>query len=92
LNLFNLIPIWQLDGARGFHALTKNQRLLLCGVMFAAWLGTSETLLLLLLAVGLYRAFGKDAPTVPDRRAFFEFVLLIGALSLLQQVNALPAS
>ena len=21
LNLFNLMPVWQLDGARGFHAL-----------------------------------------------------------------------
>ena len=23
LNLFNLIPIWQLDGSRGFHALSR---------------------------------------------------------------------
>src|SRR3984885_6743050 len=26
LNLFNLIPVWQLDGGRGFRALTRKQR------------------------------------------------------------------
>src|SRR5678816_4052200 len=26
LNLFNLIPVWQLDGARGFHALSQSER------------------------------------------------------------------
>src|SRR5439155_26028416 len=32
LNLFNLIPIWQLDGGRGFNALSRAQRAL-CGTL-----------------------------------------------------------
>ncbi len=28
INLFNLVPVWQLDGGRGFRALDRNQRLL----------------------------------------------------------------
>src|SRR3989449_3180384 len=26
VNLFNLVPVWQLDGGRGFPALTRRQR------------------------------------------------------------------
>jgi Zn-dependent protease len=36
INLFNLIPIWQLDGARGFHALSREERWLVAGVVALA--------------------------------------------------------
>ena len=52
INLFNLIPVWQLDGSRGFNALTKNQRLIASAVIFAAWLGTGEVMLLVILRGG----------------------------------------
>ena len=39
LNLFNLIPIWQLDGARGFHALSRQERWIVVGVVaLALWI------------------------------------------------------
>src|SRR5262245_37248502 len=39
LNLFNLIPIWQLDGSRGFHALSRQERWTVVAVIGAAlWL------------------------------------------------------
>ena len=55
INLFNLIPIWQLDGSRGFHALSRWQRWVV-GALGAAFLVTSEGLLLLIGAVAVYRA------------------------------------
>src|SRR5207247_11147993 len=48
INLFNLMPVWQLDGGRGFRALTRRQRWIAVGVIGLAWLLTSEGLLVLL--------------------------------------------
>ena len=36
LNLFNLIPIWQLDGSRGFHALSRHERWIVPAAIAAA--------------------------------------------------------
>ena len=85
INLFNLIPVWQLDGSRGFHALDRAARwavVATSGVMFAL---TDQKLLLVIAAVGAYRAFKKtDART--DPRALFAFVGLLAALALLAEI------
>lgn len=83
INLFNLIPVWQLDGSRAFRALSRTQRWMCAGVMGVAWLASTEMLLGVLLAVALFRAFGSDCPPQPDQRALAEFALLIAALSYL---------
>jgi Zn-dependent protease len=83
INLFNLIPVWQLDGSRGFNALTKNQRLIASAVIFLAWLATHELLLLLILGVALMRAFGKNVAPKGDARALVEYAVLILALAWL---------
>lgn len=31
INLLNLIPVWQLDGLRGFRSLTQPQRMIVLG-------------------------------------------------------------
>ena len=36
INLFNLLPVWTLDGARGFHAHSRPQRLIAAAVVFGA--------------------------------------------------------
>ena len=36
LNLFNLIPVWQLDGSRGFHALSRMERWIVVAAIAAA--------------------------------------------------------
>lgn len=82
LNLFNLLPVWQLDGSRGFQALSRGQRwvvTLVGAVMFAA---TREGLLLLLLILSAIRAVGRGTGT-SDRWILAQFVALIVALSML---------
>jgi len=81
INLFNLIPIWQLDGARGFHALSNVQRLTIVAASALAFAATGQKLLILIGLVATFRAF--QATTTADSRAFATFVGLIAALSWL---------
>lgn len=82
LNLFNLIPIWQLDGSRGFHALSRWQRWAVVGAIVVALLLTGQKLLFLVGGVAIYRAAQKEVgPGNP--RVLATFILLVGALSWL---------
>jgi Zn-dependent protease len=83
LNLFNLIPIWQLDGGRGFRALTRKQRGMALGAALAMWFMTQETMLLLISAGAAYRLFSKDYPADDDNGALIQYIGLIVLLSLL---------
>ena len=89
INLFNLLPVWQLDGSRGFRALSTVQRLVVVAVMgimaYVAWDG----MLALIAAVGAMRALGetKDAPREGDRLAFGQFVFLVVALALMSEIR-----
>jgi Zn-dependent protease len=83
VNLFNLLPIWQLDGGRAFRALSRQQRLLAVAALAALWALSREGLLLLLLIAAAAQAFRRDAPEQPDHVALAEYVLLAAALTLL---------
>jgi Zn-dependent protease len=91
INLFNLLPVWQLDGGRAFRALTRSHRWILAGVMAMMWLLTREGLLLLLLAVAVLRAIRREGPSEPDRTALAEFALLVVGLALLAAVPVVVA-
>jgi len=82
INLFNLIPIWQLDGSRGFHALSQWQRLTVVGVVTLALFATGQGLLIILGLVAVFRAFQKTA-VAGDVQTLVTFVALVGALSWL---------
>ena len=83
LNLFNLLPFWQLDGARGIRALSRKGRGLLALEMVLAWTLTGEAMLLLVAVVMGFRTFDPTAEETSDRRTFIEFSLLLVVLSLL---------
>jgi Zn-dependent protease len=83
VNLFNLLPIWQLDGGRAFRALSRQQRLLAVAALAALWALSREGLLLLLLIAAGAQALRRDAPEQPDHVALAEYVLLAAALTLL---------
>lgn len=83
INLFNLIPIWQLDGGRGFRALTRTQRGIAAGAALTMWAVTQETMLLLIALGAGYRLFSKDYPAEGDNVTLTQYVGLIVLLSML---------
>jgi Zn-dependent protease len=87
VNLFNLLPVWQLDGGRAFHALSRAQRLLATAALLAAWWLTKEGLLGLLAVVAAFRAWKADGPTEGDRGATLKYLFLVVLLSLLCTVH-----
>ena len=86
LNLFNLMPVWQLDGNRGFAALSKVQRVIVTLTFGAAWLITQDGLLVLLLLIAGARTFDAHAPATPDRGALAQFAGLVVALAVVFRV------
>jgi Zn-dependent protease len=81
INLFNLVPVWQLDGGRAFRALTKQQRWLAVGALAAIWFASGESIIVLLLLGAGFRALEKTAPATGDRRALVEYVALAAVLA-----------
>lgn len=89
LNLFNLIPIWQLDGSRGFHALTTIQRwaaVAAIGILFAL---TGQKLLVLVGAVAIWRAFQRTEGE-PYPGVLAAFIGLTAAHALLAAIPTMP--
>ena len=87
INLFNLIPIWQLDGGRGFRALTRTQRGMALGVALTMWVVTQETMLLLIALGAGYRLISKDYPAEGDNVTLTQYIGLIVLLSMLVLMN-----
>ncbi len=87
INLFNLIPVWQLDGSRGFRSLSRGQRWIVVAAAGAAFFVTQEPMTALIAIAGLVRCFGGEAPKEPDGRCLSEFLFLIAALSALLLVQ-----
>lgn len=83
INLFNLIPLWQLDGGRGFRALSRDQRFVAAAAIgIALWI-SGEKMLWLLLIGAAFRLFFGPAEGAGDRIALGWYVFLIAALSAL---------
>jgi Zn-dependent protease len=89
INLFNLLPIWQLDGGRGVNPLSRMQRGLLCALVAVLWLLTHEGLLILILLGLAYRAWQKESPR-SDRPITAEFAALLIILSMLTMIRVSP--
>jgi membrane-associated protease RseP (regulator of RpoE activity) len=82
INLFNLIPVWQLDGARGLKALARNERFLLAAVGVATGLMVHEWMPAVVGLLVFSRAF-SGAHATGDRRVLLLFAALIVAHALL---------
>jgi Zn-dependent protease len=82
LNLFNLMPVWQLDGNRGFAAIPSAGRWIVAAGFAIAWLLTADGLMILLLGAAAIRALDPHAPQSEDRGALAQFVFLTLALSI----------
>ena len=91
LNLFNLMPVWQLDGNRGFAALTKVQRMAVVASFAVAWAITHDGLVFLLLLVAGARVFDSHAPDTPDRDALTQFIAVVLALAVVFRMASVPS-
>jgi Zn-dependent protease len=80
LNLFNLIPVWQLDGSRGFHVLSRMERWIVVATIAAMLWVTGQRLLFIVGGVAVWRAAQKQVGA-GDRRVLTTFVVLVVALS-----------
>jgi Zn-dependent protease len=88
LNLFNLIPVWQLDGSRGIRPLNRQQIWMLAFLSAVMWMVVEDGMLILLALVLAFRATLKRRepepdPDEPDWTGMAQFAGLIVALSLL---------
>ncbi len=88
INLFNLLPVWQLDGSRGFRTLTRMHRVLVVMTLGLMWYFTREGLLILLLLFSFFRLFDKQEPET-DWIGLLQFVGLICVLSILSRTRPL---
>jgi Zn-dependent protease len=86
INLFNLLPFWQLDGGRAFHTLSRRQRLVAAGALAVLWALSREGLLVLLLVGAAAQAFRRDAPAEDDAMILAQYIGLAAILTLLSQL------
>ncbi|MEP7126623.1 MAG: site-2 protease family protein [Byssovorax sp.] len=82
INVLNLVPVWQLDGARGFRALDPRQRTILVVLAAGVALALQQPMGWAVCAVGGAR-LKSDLPEQGDRRAFFTFAALLILLSVI---------
>lgn len=84
LNLFNLIPVWQLDGGRGIRSLGRAQVWMLALLAAALWMVVKDGLVLLIALLLAFRASTRrDETGDPDWTGMLQFSGLIVALGLL---------
>jgi len=84
INLFNLLPVWQLDGGRGFVALSRGQRGTAAGVLWLLALTAQDGMLFLLALAATVRAAAKTgAPEQGDRNVLLTYLALAVGLTVL---------
>jgi Zn-dependent protease len=86
INLFNLTPVWQLDGAHGFRAMSRTHRVVAALAIAAMFAVTREGLLLLLLLAAVATLFGQQARR-PDKRALLLYVGLVATLAAIADMT-----
>ena len=90
INLFNLTPVWQLDGAHGFKAMSRMHRLAATAALLIALALTGERMLWLPVLGASWAVFTMRPSSRADRRAVGYYVALTGALSLLAALCRAP--
>jgi len=86
INLFNLAPIFFLDGSHAFRALARRERAVIAGAALALWAFTHVGMLVLVAALAAFRVFTKDAPERSSTLILTQFVGLLVVLSLIGTV------
>jgi Zn-dependent protease len=82
INLFNLMPIWQLDGSRAFASLTRAHRWIAVAALGVAYAMTGDGIVLLVLLVAVGRALTGGAARETDHGALALYVFVALALAV----------
>jgi Zn-dependent protease len=83
LNLFNLLPVWQLDGGRAARALDRKRQVHLLLLMLGMWMWTGVSLyFVLILGLG-YKIWSRDHAESNDMGVFAQFAALLVVLGLI---------
>ena len=77
LNLFNLAPVWQLDGARGFSSLVRWQRVVVALTLLLGFAVTREGFIAILAIVAAVVAMTGRPARRPDPVGFANFIAVI---------------
>jgi hypothetical protein len=80
--------VWQLDGSRGFNSFSTTQRWIAVALIGAAFALARAGMIALVGLVAVWRAFQKDAPPLPNWRAFATYAFLLAALTGLLPLTA----
>jgi Zn-dependent protease len=88
ITLFNLTPVWQLDGSRGFHALSRTQRWVMVAVIASVWAVSREGLLVLLGLAAAWKAFEKQPERPNDWRIFAHYTALLVIAAALTTIRS----
>ena len=92
INLFNLLPVWQLDGGRGFAALSRAQRGIVAGRALGVGALGADGLLFLLAIAATFRAASRgNAPPTGDRPVLATYLALAIGLAGLMAVAHIGA-
>ena len=86
INLFNLLPVWQLDGGRGFRALSKTQRIIVVGVMLAPDSCLEKAFSICWPPSEPTKIFSDQAPEVGDSKTLIQFCGLLIVLAMLMAI------
>jgi len=91
INVFNLLPVWQLDGNRGFSALGSFARWSMVMAFAVGYSTTGDGLFVLLAVVAAVRALDRLAPEQTDLGIWLQFTLILAALVAIMRLAA-PAA
>ncbi len=88
INLFNLVPLFGLDGSHAYKVLGRKQRGMVLGTMLGMWYLSSETMFFLIALGATYRMFTKDLPEDEDNGILYQLVGLLVAFGLFSMWTA----
>jgi Zn-dependent protease len=83
LNLFNLLPVWHLDGGRAFHAMSRLQKWVVVGTLAACYVWSGDFLLLIVGAGAVVRAIPKQERDDSDWVACAQYAGMVVVITLL---------
>jgi Zn-dependent protease len=84
LNLFNLIPVWMLDGASAVQALAKSERIILLIATLLLWLATGEGMFFLVgLGFGYAIFFDKAQPETRSVKTLVYYIAVMAMIAVL---------